>query len=49
MAKDPVCRMEVDPKRAAGTRTHDGTTFYFCSSGCVATFDKEPHRYGHAH
>jgi len=39
--------MEVDPNRAAGSRKHDDTTFYFCSAGCMATFDRDPHRYGH--
>ncbi|MBU4337245.1 MAG: heavy metal translocating P-type ATPase [Actinobacteria bacterium] len=44
---DPVCGMSVDPKTAAASREHDGATFYFCSSGCAATFDADPHRYGH--
>jgi len=47
MPTDPVCGMEVDPKRAAGTRTHNSAKFYFCSSTCLAKFDKDPHRYGH--
>ncbi len=49
MAKDPVCGMEVDPKRAAGSRTHDHTTFFFCSQGCLKAFDSDSHRYGHSH
>ncbi|NNG18790.1 heavy metal translocating P-type ATPase [Naumannella sp. ID2617S] len=44
---DPVCGMTVDPAKAAATREHDGTTFSFCSPGCAATFDADPHRYGH--
>jgi len=44
---DPVCGMRVDPKTAAATREHDGDTFYFCSPGCAATFDTDPHHYGH--
>jgi len=47
LAKDPVCGMEVDPKRAAATRTAMGRTFYFCSLGCAKAFDADPHRYGH--
>lgn len=47
MAKDPICGMEVDPQNAAGMSTHEGMTFYFCSSGCKETFDKDPHRYAH--
>ncbi|UER55407.1 heavy metal translocating P-type ATPase [Kineosporiaceae bacterium SCSIO 59966] len=46
---DPVCGMNVDPKTAAATREHDGSTFYFCSPGCAATFDADPHVYGHQH
>lgn len=44
---DPVCGMAVDPSTAAATREHDGVTFYFCSPGCAAEFDADPHRYGH--
>jgi Cu+-exporting ATPase len=29
--KDPVCLMDVEPGTAAGTHTHAGTTYYFCS------------------
>jgi len=46
---DPVCGMNIDPKTAAATREHDGTTFYFCSAGCAEKFDADPHRYGHPH
>ncbi|MBU5421129.1 heavy metal translocating P-type ATPase [Cellulomonas hominis] len=48
-AIDPVCGMTVDPKSAAATREHDGVTFYFCAPGCAATFDANPHHYGHPH
>ncbi|SDB94802.1 Cu+-exporting ATPase [Raineyella antarctica] len=44
---DPVCGMSIDPATAAATREHEGTTFYFCSTGCAQTFDSDPHRYGH--
>lgn len=27
---DPVCRMVVDPDRAAGRLLHDGSTYFFC-------------------
>ena len=49
LVTDPVCGMKIDPTTAAATREHDGTTFYFCSPGCAASFDADPHRYGHAH
>ena len=49
LVTDPVCGMTIDPKTAATTREHDGTTFYFCSTGCAEKFDADPHRYGHPH
>ena len=42
---DPVCEMEIDPKDAAGTSEYKGQTYYFCSSGCKKSFDKDPERY----
>jgi Cu+-exporting ATPase len=45
MALDPVCGMTVDPARAAGQVEHDGTTYYFCSKGCVAKFSADPKKY----
>ncbi len=39
---DPVCGMEVDPSRAAGSSVYAGRTTYFCSPGCKAKFDKNP-------
>ena len=35
---DPICGMTVDPSTAAGSYTHDGTTYYFCSKGCLQKF-----------
>lgn len=43
--KDPVCGMLVDPGEAAGGRSFDGKTFYFCSPDCIEKFDKMPQRY----
>jgi YHS domain-containing protein len=45
MAKDPVCGMTVDEQSAAGTSEYQGQTYYFCSKGCKAAFDKEPEKY----
>jgi adenylate cyclase len=42
---DPVCRMAVDPDHAAGTLSHEGTAYYFCSMRCARTFAAEPERY----
>jgi len=45
MVKDPVCGMMVDPKTAAGKSVFQGQTYYFCSTGCKADFDKNPQKY----
>lgn len=45
MAIDPVCGMEVDEKTAVAMSEYKGKTYYFCSSGCKTTFDKEPEKY----
>jgi Cu+-exporting ATPase len=42
---DPVCGMTVDPARAAGSTTHEATTYYFCSKGCLAKFAADPQKY----
>ncbi len=47
MQKDPICGMSVDEKKTQFSSEHEGRTFYFCSSTCKNTFDKDPHRYGH--
>jgi Cu+-exporting ATPase len=41
---DPVCGMKAqpDPTKSA---VHAGTTYYFCSSGCVAKFRADPEKY----
>ena len=45
MVKDPVCDMDVDPQNAAATSEYKGQTYYFCSQGCKAAFDKAPEKY----
>jgi len=47
MARDPVCGMTVDEKTSKLKSEHEGRVFYFCSPGCKATFDRDPHKYGH--
>ena len=39
---DPVCLMQVDPARAAGSVDYKGTTYYFCSTYCVQKFRENP-------
>ena len=45
MAKDPVCGMQVDEKKAAATLVHDGKKYYFCAPGCKSAFEKNPGKY----
>ena len=45
MAKDPVCGMEVDEKKAAAKSEHMGKTYYFCALGCKKAFDENPKKY----
>lgn len=45
MAKDPVCGMMVDEKKAAATSVYNGVTYYFCSKHCKMEFDKNPAQY----
>jgi Cu+-exporting ATPase len=42
---DPVCGMTVDPATAAGSHTHAGQTYYFCSRHCVQKFAADPERF----
>ena len=45
MQKDPVCGMMVDERRTQLKSVHDGSTYYFCSPGCKASFDRDPRTY----
>jgi len=44
LAKDPVCSMNVDEKKAAGTSIYKGTTYYFCATICKEKFDRDPEK-----
>ena len=44
---DPVCGMVVDTARAEATSEHRGNTYYFCSLGCKAKFDRKPEAFLH--
>lgn len=46
-ATDPVCGMMVYHSTAAATHTHQGTTYYFCCTGCQTRFIANPDRYLH--
>ena len=45
MAVDPVCKMNVDEKKAAATYEYKGKTYYFCAVGCKESFSKNPEKY----
>lgn len=45
MAKDPVCNMEVDPKKAAAQSSYKGEMVYFCAVACKRAFDADPEKY----
>ena len=42
---DPVCGMEVSPEDASAAWLHAGTTYYFCSVGCMERFRQDPERF----
>ena len=48
MQIDPVCRMRIEPERAAARAEHKGTTYYFCSQGCHKAFAASPEKYASA-
>jgi membrane fusion protein, copper/silver efflux system len=48
VAKDPICGMDVDEKRAAAAgrkSEYQGATYYFCADECKKRFDAEPARH----
>lgn len=45
MTKDPICGMDVDPKKAAGSSEYKSKTYYFCSLGCKRKFEQDPEAY----
>jgi len=49
-AVDPVCGMTVTPGPASHPLEHDGSTYYFCCTGCRERFARDPAAYvAHAH
>jgi YHS domain-containing protein len=45
MAKDPVCGMNVEEQKAAGTSQYQGPSYFFCSNSCKEKFDRNPEQY----
>lgn len=44
-AIDPVCKMKVEPKKAAATSEYHGKTYYFCAKGCKEAFENDPGKF----
>lgn len=45
LTHDPVCKMRVSPKTAGFHTSHQNQDFYFCASGCLKKFEKDPTQY----
>ncbi len=43
--KDPVCGMSLSRESAEVKLEYKGQTYYFCCSGCMKRFLREPERY----
>lgn len=41
MVMDPICGIDVDPKKAL-SEEYNGKTYYFCTPNCVWAFKKNP-------
>ncbi|MBI5682386.1 MAG: heavy metal translocating P-type ATPase [Deltaproteobacteria bacterium] len=48
MPIDPICGMDVEPKKAAGSSVYKGETIYFCSLHCKKKFDADADAYMHS-
>ena len=42
MATDPICGMSVNESTAKFKADYGGKTYYFCSPGCMKTFQSDP-------
>lgn len=45
IVQDPVCHMRLSPKTAAFHASHNNQNYYFCASGCLKSFTKNPEKY----
>lgn len=43
--KDPVCGMELEPRKETDKSEYQGQTYYFCWIGCKEKFDQNPGKY----
>lgn len=42
---DPVCKMDLAARQIREWIVHNGRTYYFCSIGCRAEFQRHPEDY----
>lgn len=42
MARDHVCGMSIDEKKAGATFEYGGETYYFCAAECKDKFARSP-------
>lgn len=42
---DPVCKMRVSPKTAGYSTEYHNHDYYFCASGCLKAFTKNPAKF----
>ena len=45
LVHDPVCQMRISPKTAGFSNAFNGKDYYFCASGCMKLFKKDPDKY----
>lgn len=45
MAKDPVCKREININKFTKHSEYRGKTYYFCSNGCKFQFEMNPKLY----
>lgn len=45
LTSDPVCGMRLSPKTASFAKKFGGKEFFFCASGCLENFSKNPEKY----
>ncbi|OGK17482.1 hypothetical protein A2774_05555 [Candidatus Roizmanbacteria bacterium RIFCSPHIGHO2_01_FULL_39_12c] len=45
LTSDPVCGMRLSPKIASYAKKYKGIEYYFCASGCLEKFQKNPDRF----
>ncbi|MEN8253027.1 MAG: metalloregulator ArsR/SmtB family transcription factor [Patescibacteria group bacterium] len=45
LVHDPVCKMRISPKTASFAHKYNKNMYYFCASGCLKVFKKDPEQY----